>query len=87
MLDLSIIIVSYNSKNFLRECIISINKNLKNISYEIIVVDNNSSDKSSEMVEKEFPQVKLIASKVNSGFSKANNEGIKISDDSRYFPS
>jgi GT2 family glycosyltransferase len=84
MLDLSIIIVSYNSKNFLRECIISINKNLKNTSYEIIVVDNNSPDKSSEMVEKEFPQVKLIASKVNSGFSKANNEGIKISDDSRY---
>jgi GT2 family glycosyltransferase len=84
MLDLSIIIVSYNAKEFLRNCIISIMKNAKNISYEIIVVDNNSSDGSSGMVSKEFPQVKLIANKENTGFSKANNQGIKICNDCRY---
>src|SRR3989344_758766 len=61
MLDLSIIIVSYNAKEFLRKCIASIVKNIKNVSYEVIVVDNNSTDSSSEMVKKEFPQIKLIA--------------------------
>jgi GT2 family glycosyltransferase len=84
MLDLSIIIVSYNSKDFLRECIVSINKNLKSISYEIIVVDNNSLDNSSEMVKNEFPKVKLISNKENTGFSKANNQGVKLSNDCRY---
>lgn len=84
MLDLSIIIVNYNSKEFLKKCIASILKNVKDVSYEIIVVDNNSSDKSCEMVKKEFPQVKLIANKKNSGFSKANNQGIKASGDSKY---
>jgi GT2 family glycosyltransferase len=84
MLDLSIIIVNYNAREFLKKCIASILENIKNISYEVIVVDNNSSDDSSEMIRKEFPKVKLIANKVNSGFSKANNQGIKISEKSRY---
>ncbi|OGH24805.1 MAG: hypothetical protein A3B47_00200 [Candidatus Levybacteria bacterium RIFCSPLOWO2_01_FULL_39_24] len=84
MLDLSIIIVSYNAKEFLRKCIASIVKNIKNVSYEVIVVDNNSTDSSSEMVKKEFPQIKLIANKKNFGFSKANNQGIKISEESKY---
>jgi len=52
--------------------------------YEIIIVDNNSSDMSSEMVKKEFPQVKLIANKKNAGFSKANNQGVKASRESSY---
>ncbi len=84
MIDLSIIIVSYNAKAFLKECIASIIKNVKNISYEIIIVDNNSPDMSSEMVKEEFPQVKLIVNKKNIGFSKANNQGIRASRESNY---
>ena len=84
MFDLSIIIVNYNAKEFLKKCIISIMKNVKNVSYEIIVIDNNSSDNSPEMVRKEFPQIKIIANKENVGFSKANNQGIKISENCKY---
>lgn len=84
MLDLAIIIVNYNARDFLRKCLSSIAENVKNVQYEVIIVDNNSSDKSCEMVRKEFPQIKLIANKENKGFSKANNQGIKISEESRY---
>jgi GT2 family glycosyltransferase len=85
MLDLSIIIVNFNAKDFLRECIDSIlNCVPKKINYEIIVVDNASGDNSCEMIKKEFPQVKLIANKVNVGFSKSNNQGIKVSQGSKY---
>ena len=73
-IDLSIIIVNYNTKNFLRRCLESLISN-----YEIIVVDNNSSDGSPLMVTKEFPQVKLIKNKKNLGFAKANNLAIKKS--------
>lgn len=85
MVDLSIIIVNYNTKEFLKRCLNSILSSIDGkISYEIIVVDNNSSDQSTEMVKKEFPQIKLIANKDNAGFSKANNQGIKISEKNRY---
>lgn len=85
MLDLNIIIVNYNTKEFLKKCINSLLDCIsKKIDYEIIVVDNASSDMSSEMVKKEFPQVKLIANKNNGGFSTANNQGIKISEESKY---
>ena len=72
--DLSIIIVNYNTKNFLRRCLDSLN-----FHGEVIVVDNSSSDGSSAMVVKEFPQVKLIKNKKNLGFAKANNLAIKES--------
>jgi GT2 family glycosyltransferase len=84
MIDLSIIIVNYNALEFLRKCIVSIIENTKGVSCEIIVVDNNSSDRSSEMLRKEYPQVKLIVNKENVGFSKANNQGVKISKESKY---
>ncbi|OGH42349.1 MAG: hypothetical protein A3H79_01185 [Candidatus Levybacteria bacterium RIFCSPLOWO2_02_FULL_36_8b] len=84
-MDISIIIVSYNGKKFLKNCIASIIDNVSNkINYEIIVVDNNSSDNSAEMIRKEFSQIKLIANKENNGFSKANNQGVKASQKSRY---
>src|SRR4030042_4963066 len=73
-IDLSIIIVNYNTKNFLRRCLESLISD-----EEIIVVDNSSSDGSPLMVTKEFPQVKLIKSKKNLGFAKANNIGIRKS--------
>lgn len=84
MLDLSIIIVNYNAKTFLEKCLRSIVENTKNVSFEIIVIDNCSADNSVEMVKKEFPQVKLIANQQNAGFSKANNQGVEASQNSRY---
>jgi len=85
MLDLSIISVSYNTKEFIRKLLSSIEENIsKEISYEVIVVDNASSDHSVQMIEKEFPNVKLVVNKDNLGFSKANNLGIKKASKSRY---
>lgn len=78
MLDLSIIIVNFNSKNLLKDCLQSINQNIRKISYEIIVIDNHSSDGSPDMVKNEFPQVKLIKNLENLGFAKANNQGLNI---------
>ncbi len=79
MINLSIIIISYNTSDFLKECIESIQKNTKGINYEIIVVDNASSDNSVEMVKKEFPEILIIESPENIGFSKANNLGVNKS--------
>lgn len=76
MPKLSIIIVSYNVKDFLSKCISSIQK--ENSDSEIIVVDNNSADGSCEMVKQNFPAVKLIENKDNEGFSSANNQGMAI---------
>ncbi len=81
-MDLSIIIVNYNVKRLLRCCLQSlINADLRRINadYEVFVVDNASQDGSVEMVRQEFPAVKLIASKENLGFAKANNLGIRQS--------
>lgn len=80
MKKLSIIIVNYNVSHFLEQSLLSVFKASKNIDVEVIVVDNNSVDGSIEMVEKKFPKVKLIANKQNVGFSKANNQAIKISE-------
>lgn len=78
-MDLSIIIVNYNTKNLLKECLASIDKNVSHIKFETLVVDNNSQDRSAEMVEKEFPKVELIKNKENMGFASANNIGIRKS--------
>jgi len=78
-MDLSIIIVSWNVKEYLEKCLESIFENPPQFDFEIIVVDNASTDKSSQMVKKKFPQVKLIENKENLGFAKANNQGIRES--------
>lgn len=76
-MDLSIIIVNWNSGKLVYECIKSINDNTKYIQYEIIVIDNNSDDKSYlDLVEKE-ENVRLIYSSENLGFSRGNNLGAK----------
>jgi GT2 family glycosyltransferase len=77
-LDLSIVIVNWNTTTLLEACLNSIVEQTKKFSYEIIVVDNGSADKSVEMVKQKFPHVKLIANKDNLGFTKANNQGFKI---------
>lgn len=77
-MKLSIIILSWNTKKLLSQCLESITQNLKlNAQAEVIVVDNNSNDGSKEVVKKEFPEVKLIENKENFGYSKGNNIGIK----------
>lgn len=79
--DLSIIIVSYNTKKFLKECLESIQENVSSkISYEVIVVDNASSDDTVKFVSVHFPKVHLISSSQNLGFSKANNIGVAKSN-------
>jgi len=79
MIDLSITIVNYNTKDLLRQCIKSIYEQTKNISFEIIVVDNASTDGSVEMLKNEFPEVKVIANKENLFFTKAHNQALRIS--------
>ncbi len=78
-MELSVIIVSFNVRDFLRQCLISAKIASEKINYEILVVDNNSVDGSVEMIKNEFPEVKLIINKVNYGFSVANNQAIKMS--------
>ena len=75
--QLSIIIVNYNVREFLHHALVSLQKAMKGIRGEIIVVDNASDDGSIEMVRRRFPKVRLIASKSNLGFARANNLGLK----------
>jgi len=77
-MDLSIIIVNWNAKDYILNCIESIKENTKKINYEIIVVDNNSTDDSINCIRNKFSNVKLIENEENIGFSAANNRGIKI---------
>jgi GT2 family glycosyltransferase len=77
-LDLSIIIVNYNVKEFLQNLLHSIEKASVNITKEIIIVDNASDDGSVELIKNRFPSVKLIVNNENIGFGRANNQGLKI---------
>ena len=76
MIDLAIIIVNYNTRDLLRDCLNSIFDAEGEITYKVVVVDNASTDESTVMVAAEFPQVDLIASQVNGGFAYANNLGL-----------
>lgn len=77
--DLSIIIVNWNVKELLMECLRSIEEQAGDINLEVIVVDSASSDESADMIEEAFPWVKLIASKQNLGYPRGNNVGISVS--------
>ena len=77
-MKLSIVIVNYNVKYFLEQCLYAATKAASKVGSEIIVVDNDSVDGSCQMVAEKFPMVTLIANKVNVGFSKANNQAIRI---------
>lgn len=74
---LSVIIVNWKVRELLRKCLESVQRETKGVEYEVIVVDNDSRDGSIEMVVKEFPWVRLIASNRNMGFARANNEAIR----------
>ncbi|MFO7977233.1 MAG: glycosyltransferase [Bacteroidales bacterium] len=77
-MDLSVIIVNYNVQYFLEQCLQSVFISGEELSMEVFVVDNNSVDGSLEMVREKFPQVHLIANKENVGFSRANNQALKL---------
>ena len=77
-MKLSIVIVNYNVKYFLEQCLYAATKAASQVSSEIIVVDNDSVDGSCQMVAEKFPEITMIANKENVGFSKANNQAIRI---------
>ncbi|MBN2347940.1 MAG: glycosyltransferase [Bacteroidales bacterium] len=76
-MDLSIVIVNYNVKYFLEQCLHSVFNAISTLEAEVFVVDNNSVDGSCTMVSEKFPLVKLICNSKNYGFAKANNQAIK----------
>lgn len=78
-MKLSIVIVNYNVEHFLEQCLFSVRKAISNIEAEVYVVDNNSVDGSLKMLAEKFPEVKVIANKNNVGFSRANNQAIRVS--------
>lgn len=77
MIDISVIIVNWNTKALLLDCVESLYRTTRESSLEIIVVDNASTDGSIDALRKNFPQVQTIVNQVNLGFAKANNIGIK----------
>src|SRR3989344_5020237 len=83
-IDLSIVIISFNIKKLTKECIESVVKNTKAITYEFVVVDNDSKDGSVEMLQKlknsKTQKLQLIFNKDNRGFGQANNQGMEISN-------
>jgi len=70
--------VNWNTCEILRNCLVSIFASTKDVEFEVIVIDNASSDGSVDMVKSEFPQVEIIANTENRGFAAANNQGITI---------
>ncbi len=76
-MQLSIIILNYNVRYFLEQCVLSVQSAIQNLDAEIIVVDNNSSDESCQMIKERFPSVILIENKENTGFPKGNNIGVE----------
>lgn len=76
--DISILIVNYNTCRLTMDCLRSVYESDTNYSYEIILIDNHSRDDSVEQISREFPGVFLIANQDNTGFASANNQGIKV---------
>ncbi|QPQ53892.1 glycosyltransferase family 2 protein [Chryseobacterium indologenes] len=76
-MKLSVIIVNYNVTRLLRNCLLSIRKYIKETEYEVIVIDNASTDSSWGDLIPEFPEVRFMSSQTNGGFSKANNQAIQ----------
>jgi N-acetylglucosaminyl-diphospho-decaprenol L-rhamnosyltransferase len=77
MLDLAIVVLNFNTRDYLRRCLTSIYASRGDFAFEVCMVDNASSDGSADMVRAEFPQVQVIQSRVNGGFPYGNNLGLR----------
>jgi GT2 family glycosyltransferase len=75
--DLSVVVVSFNARDYLRRCLASVLEQTKGVSCELIVVDNASWDGSAQMVQAEFPQVTLVRLTTNLGFAAGCNRGME----------
>jgi len=78
LIQFSVIIITWNAKHFLTKCLKSVYEKNRGFQFELILIDNNSSDGSVEYVQSNFPQVKLILNKNNRGVGPARNQGLKI---------
>lgn len=78
-MDVSIIIVNWNSAAYVKTCLRSIYENVRGITFEVIVVDNASNDGCGEMIRNEFPEAKFVQSEENLGFARGNNLGYRNS--------
>lgn len=78
MIDLTIVIVSFNTHDLIRDCLSSLDVGCDGVTVETMVVDNASTDGSSEMIRGEFPQVRLLANHLNMGFAAANNVALRL---------
>lgn len=76
-IDLSIVIVSWNTRDILRDCLVTVMDGIGELRVQVIVVDNASDDGSAEMVETDFPEVELVRSPTNTGFAGGNNIGFR----------
>lgn len=77
-MDVSVVIVNWNTREITRQCLESVYQQTKGISFEVIVVDNASKDGSVEIIRSDFPQAILIENTVNKGFATANNQGMAV---------
>src|SRR5436309_12494760 len=77
MIDLTIIVVSWNCKSYLVDCLRSIEAARSQCTHSVIVVDNSSSDGTVETLRRDFPRVKLLMNQENIGFAAANNQALK----------
>ncbi len=77
-MDISIIIVNWNTKDLLSQCLRSVYETIKNLSCEVIVVDNASTDGSVSMLRHEFPSVEVVENSANRGFGAASNQALRI---------
>lgn len=79
MIDLSITIITWNCKAFLAKCLEGIYDKVRGINFEVIVVDNNSTDGTRDMIKEKYPQVSLIENSTNRGVARARNQAIRVS--------
>jgi hypothetical protein len=80
VIDVSVVVVSYNTKDLLVQCLKALSEALTSIQHEVIVVDNGSADGSADAVEKGFPRLRLIRNRDNSGFARACNQGLRTAN-------
>lgn len=79
MIDVSIVIVSWNTRDLLYECLTSLKAETQSVQWEAIVIDNCSVDGSAAMIRESFPWARMIVNVCNRGFAAANNQGIEVS--------